>query len=301
MTDTSAPAVAQAPFGGVLSIIWSPRAYLDFAFVMVEFALGTFYFVFLVTILSVGVSLVWTFVGLPILVFALIASRSLATMDCGITESLTGTQTPRLLVLVRLESGLMRRLIAVLADGDSWRSVLFLLFRFPLGVFGFCVVISLVSSSLWMIWQPVIVAAGVHTNWGIWQIDAVWKGFLFVIPGLLLLPLALWATVGVALLLAGSSRWMIGRVGQDAMRQMVLRSLSGGRSLEGPSLLREMQIFHGYSVDLTATKVYGTLLGLESAGLVQRTAAAADAAAAAGLELYSLTARGEEAAAVPIA
>jgi hypothetical protein len=299
MTDSSAPALAPAPLGGVLGIIWRPRAYLAFAYVVIEFALGTFYFTFLVTVLSVGLSLAWTFIGLPILVFALVASRSLATMDCGLTESLTGTQTPRLRVLVRPESGLLRRLMAVLTDGDSWRSVLFLLFRFPLGVLGFCVVVSLVGTSLWMIWQPVIVAVGVHSDWGIWHIDAVWKGLLFVVPGLILLPLALWTTVGMAQLLAGSSRWMIGRMGQAVMRQMVLRTLAGGHRLDGPSLLRELEIFHGYSVDLTVTKVYGTLLGLESGGLVQRTAAAADGAGE-SVWIYSLTARGEEAVAVPI-
>jgi Putative sensor len=297
MTDTLAPA-RSGP--GVVSILWDPRPYLALAYILVEFALGTFYFTFLVTVLAVGLSLVWTFVGLAVLVFALIASRSLAAMDCSLTEALTGRPMPRLTVLTRPESGFWRRLFAVLTDGDSWRSVFFLLVRFPLGVFGFCVAVTLFSTSLWMIWQPVIVAVGVHTDWGIWQIDRVWEGLLFVVPGLLLYPLALWAAVGIASLFAESTHWMIGRVSQNAMRQMVLRALSGGRSLDGPSLLRELQIFHGNSRDLTATKVYGTVLGLEAAGLVARTAGPAGDSGEEGLERYSLTASGEQVAAGPI-
>ena len=282
------------PYGGPFSILWTPRAYLAFAYVIVEFALGTFYFTFLVTILSVGLSLAWTFVGLFIMVVAVVASRSLAIMDCGITEALTGTDTPRLRVLDRPEGGVLKRSLAVLTDWESWRSVLFLLARFPLGTFAFCVAVTLLSSSLWMITLPLTVALGAHNDWGIWQIDRVWEGALFVLPGLLLLPLALWATVGVAKLLADSTHWMIGRIGQNAMRHMVLRVLSGGRSLDGPTLLRELLVFHGYSLDLTATKVYGTLLGLESAGLVVRTAPATEVG---GYELYSLTDRGDEVAA----
>ena len=288
MSESLAPAQAR---GGVLGVLWSGRAYLAVAYVLAEFALGTFYFVFLVTVLSVGLSLVWTFVGLAVVVGGLVASRSLAALDCALAETLTGREMPRLPVLMRPESGFWRRLLAVLADADSWRSVVFLLFRFPLGVFGFCFVVSLFGSSLWMIWQPLIVAVGVHTDWVFWQIDAVWKGFLFVVPGLLLLPLSLWAAVGMALFLAESGRWMIGRVSQSAMRQRVLRALAGGRSLNGPNLLSELQIFHGYSIDFTATKVYGTLLGLQGAGLVEAEAGAE------GLELYRLTERGREAAA----
>jgi hypothetical protein len=281
--------VMAQPRGGALGVLWSRRAYLAVAYVLAEFALGTFSFVFLVTILSVGLSLAWTFVGLAVVVGGLLAARSLAALDCALAESLTGKEMPRVPVLTRPQSGFWRRLLAVLADGDSWRSVLFLLFRFPLGVFGFSVVVGLVASSLWMIWQPLIVAVGVHTDSIVWHIDTVWKGALFVVPGLLLLPLSLWAAVGLAAFLAESGRWMVGRVSQTAMRRMVLCSLSGSRGQDGPSLLNGLQLFHGYSLDFTATKVYGTLLGLLGAGLVE-VEVRAD-----GLELYRLTDLGREA------
>jgi hypothetical protein len=142
-----------------------------------------------------------------------------------------------------------------------------------------------------MIWQPLVVAVAVHSDWIIWHIDTVWKGALFVVPRLLLLPLSLWAAIGMAAFLAESGRWMVGRVSQTALRRLVLCTLSGARGLDGPSLLTELQIFHGYSIDFTATKVYGTLLGLLGAGLVE-VEASAD-----GLELYHLTARGREAVA----
>jgi hypothetical protein len=277
--------------GGALGVLWNGRAYLAIAYVLAEFALGTFYFVFLVTVLSVGLSLVWTFVGLAVVVGGLVASRSLAALDCALAEAFTGKEMPRVPVLMRPDSGFWRRLVAVLADADSWRSVVFLLFRFPLGVFGFSVVVGLVASSLWMIWQPLIVAVGVHSDWIVWHIDTVWKGALFVVPGLLLLPLSLWAAVGMAAFLAESGRWMVGRVGQTAMRRMVLCALSGARGLDGPSLLTELQVFHGYSVDFTATKLYGTLVGLQSAGLVEAEAGAD------GQELYRLTSQGREAVA----
>jgi len=53
----------------------------------------------------------------------------------------------------------------------------------------------------------------------------------------------------------------------------------------GPGGVRVLQLFHGDSMDLTATKVYGTLLGLESAGIVAH-------AEHDGVECYTLTPQG---------
>ncbi len=265
----------------MLGVLWSDKTYRDLLYILVEFPLGIFYFTFVVTVLSVGLSLVWTFVGFAIIVFALVVCRSLTLFECRMAELLTGHQMPSVPVLATSELGFWPRIWAILKDRESWMSMLYLFLRFPASLIAFCVMVSLVSGSIWAILQPLVIAFGVHSDWGAWHIDTVGEGFLFVLPGLVLLPLSLHVSRALATWLADSTRWIVGRVSAGQMRELVLRALADGRGRSGETLIRELQLFHGYSVDLTATKVYGTLLGLESAGLVAH-------AEREGVEIYTL-------------
>jgi hypothetical protein len=261
---------------------------------IVELPLATFSFTFVVTVLAVGVSLAWTLVGLPILVAALIVSRSLTRLECGLAARLSGREMPRVDVMATPTGGFWHRLIAVLKDGESWKTVVFLLVRFPLATAAFSIAISLVSAALWAMAQPLtaplMAAVGAPQTYGSWRVDTVWEGMLFVPGGILLLFLSLHAVNGLVWLMAGSIHWMIGRIGHLRMRREVLRTLAGNRVLEGATVLFELRLFNGYSADLDPTKVYATLLGLTAAGMVQSLESD-------GVEWFCLTPQGEDAAA----
>ncbi len=119
---------------------------------------------------------------------------------------------------------------------------------------------------------------------------------LFVPGGVLLLFLSLHAVHGIVWLMAESTRWMIGRMSHSRMRTEVLRALAHGRVLDGATLLHELRLFNGYSADLTSTKVYATLLGLTSAGLVQSVETGDTASG--NVQWFTLTPQGERAAEV---
>jgi len=122
----------------------------------------------------------------------------------------------------------------------------------------------------------------------------VWEGMLFVPGGVLLLFLSLHAVHGIVWLMAESTRWMIGRMSHSRMRTEVLRALAHGRVLDGATLLHELRLFNGYSADLTSTKVYATLLGLTSAGLVQSVETGDTASG--NVQWFTLTPQGERVA-----
>lgn len=292
MSSTVAPGRSPAA-PGLFAVLWNGRTYLDLLYLVVEAPLATFSFVFVVTVMAVGLSLAWTFIGLPILVLGLVVSRSLVRLECSLVERLTGHRMPRVDVVAAPQGSFWHRTWSILKDRDSWLGIVFHLVRFPVSLVAFCIVLALVGGSVWAIAQPLIAPlmawVGSPQEWGAWTVDTVWEGLLFVPGGVLLLFLSLHAVNGMAWLMAASGRLLIGRIGHLRMRRQVVRVLAGERVLDGASLLHELCLYNGYSVDLSPTKVYATLLGLQSAGLVRSEESA-------GVEWFSLTPQGEQAA-----
>lgn len=270
-------------------VLWDPKTYLGCGYLVLEFALATFYFVFLVTVLSVGISLVWTFLGIPVLFFALVMARTFSDFEARLAEQLGGLRMPRVSSVPEPGRGFWARMFSLLTDGDSWLCMLNLLVRFPLATIAFSVAVSLIGGGLWGMTMWIPVALGYHEDWGVWQLDTVPEALIFVIPGAVLFFLSLYVVRGLVWLLGQTTRVLVGRMSHYRRRDAVLGALAGERVLDGPSLLRELEFYHGYSVDLTPASVYATLVDLGQAGMVEATTAD-------GVQWFRLTGQGEEAA-----
>lgn len=55
----------------VLGVFLKPGSYLNILYLLLAFLLGIFYFVYLITGFSIGLSLLYLFIGLPFLLLAL--------------------------------------------------------------------------------------------------------------------------------------------------------------------------------------------------------------------------------------
>jgi hypothetical protein len=207
-----------------------------------------------------------------------------------IAEQLTGLPMPQVTAVPDPGRGFWRRMFSLLVDGDSWLCLLSLLLRFLLATFAFSVAVSLIGGGLWGMFLWVPVALGYQQDFGVWQLDTVPEALIFVVPGLVVFFLSLYVVRGLVWLLAQLSRVMVGRMSHARRRDAVLRALAGGRVLDGPSLLHELQLYHGYSADLTPAAVYATLVALGQAGMVESTSAG-------GAQWFRLTPQGEGAVA----
>src|SRR3954451_13972267 len=76
----------------VLSDLVRPRTYRRILYLLLAFPLGTAYFCFLVTILSTGLGLAITLVGIPVLIGALFAWRAMAQLERRLVGSLLDTE-----------------------------------------------------------------------------------------------------------------------------------------------------------------------------------------------------------------
>ncbi len=145
--------LAEAGFFGVLAC---RQTYLNLAYLMLTFPLGIFYFVLVVTGLSLGVGLSIIGIGLLILLAVLMATRGLANW-----ERLLGTWFLGALIPPpepRPESW-EHPLIALkkyLTDIYTWKSLAYFLVKFPLAIATFVVLVFLTSFTVALISAPLI-------------------------------------------------------------------------------------------------------------------------------------------------
>lgn len=158
----SAPSFLGAP---VAASTWKRTA---FALVMLPF--GVIGFTFVVTGLSVGLGLIITLLGLPIVWFTLAVSRWLGRGQAAwITTMLDMPIEPAGPPVARDPDRWLSRMQAGITDGSAWRAVGYWLLALPLGVLEFTVAVTGWSIAL----------GGVTASawwWALPDPDFLWEG-----------------------------------------------------------------------------------------------------------------------------
>lgn len=100
-------------------------------------------FVYIVPMISLGAALSVTMIGLPVLAGALAGSRGFGSMERTRTRNFLGEDVGAPQPIVGKRPGTVAWLVAALSDGNAWRTVLYLLIRFPWGIVTFVVTLVL--------------------------------------------------------------------------------------------------------------------------------------------------------------
>ncbi|TVL93593.1 sensor histidine kinase [Streptomyces sp. SAJ15] len=145
------PAVLRAPFEG--------RAWREFLYLLLSLPMAVVSFTYAIAMLSLGVGLLITFLGIPVLGVALAGCRGL-----GVVERVRARALLRLDVAepepVRVASrkkgsgGVVGWVVALLKSGTSWRHVLYAILHFPWAIFGFVVSVTLWTLGWTMLTYP---------------------------------------------------------------------------------------------------------------------------------------------------
>ncbi|GCE04501.1 sensor domain-containing protein [Dictyobacter aurantiacus] len=146
-------------------------------YLLLSFPLGIIYFVILVVGLSVGLGTVIVWIGLPILLLTLLAIRGIAIMERDLAANLLQMPMPYIPPRQPVEGKgkLLRWLRGSLSDAVTWKSMIYMLLKFPLGIISFVLVVTLPLIALGMTLEPLIyllnlfidglvAAAGHHTH-----------------------------------------------------------------------------------------------------------------------------------------
>jgi hypothetical protein len=193
------------------------QAYLNVFYLVVAFPLGVFYFVFLVTGLSLGLSTLIIWVGIPILLLVSIGWATLASLERYMTIHWLKEDISLSTSLLKKSSDILTRIKGLFADPLTWKGMIYLFLKFPLGIATFVVMIVMVSLTLVFLTAPITYKflpdfqAGISLGSALpaWQIDSMYDALIGMFLGLVLWPLTLQVTNGLAWAHAKFARLML--------------------------------------------------------------------------------------------
>jgi signal transduction histidine kinase len=146
--------LARNPLTAAFAPVANPRTWTGAVYLLIGFAIGIGEFVFLVTGLALGFGLSIVIVGIPLLFAVVAASRALAAMDRTLVNGLLGGNIPTPPAHRYGEGPLLQRVRAVLTASTTWRSIGWLMLRFPLSLISFVVPAVMVGGAVMLAVEP---------------------------------------------------------------------------------------------------------------------------------------------------
>ncbi|MCD6597210.1 MAG: sensor domain-containing protein [Bacteroidales bacterium] len=126
-------------------IIAKPEPWLNILYNLISFPLGIFYFVFLLTGIVLGLSLLIIWIGIVILLFMMLIwwylsvfERELAILFCRV----------KIAAMKREEDegkSIWSKFVLHLKQPVTWKGLLFLFMKFPIGILQFVITVTLIS------------------------------------------------------------------------------------------------------------------------------------------------------------
>jgi hypothetical protein len=193
-----------------LGVLTDRQTYLNLLYLLTAFPLGIVYLVVLLLGFSLGIGLLVTLVGIPILLATIVGSTYLATFERLQARHLLGVEIETPTRVVEGE-GLWPAVRSYLVARSTWLGLLFLLAKFPLGVASFVVLATLFGVTVGLLTAPLYYdVPGVGIDLGFWAVTtlpgalaAAVVGLVLVVVGLHVLNVFAWASGRLASFLLG--------------------------------------------------------------------------------------------------
>lgn len=203
--------------GKFFRVMGSGQAYLNLIYLGAAFPLGILYFILLVSGLSIGISLAIIWVGIPILLLVGAGWWVLASFERFTAIHLLKEDVPEMARPSVEGTDIWTRFKGYLSNPVTWKSLAYLFMKFPLGIVTFVVLVTLVSLTLALLTMPLTYEFLPHVTPGIfigpgasvWEIDSLGDALLCTLIGLMLWPMTLHITNGLAWAHAKFARVML--------------------------------------------------------------------------------------------
>ena len=211
------------------------QSYRNILYLLLGLPLGTLYFTVLVTVTSVGLSLiVLALVGIPLLIGLWYVIRSLMSFERGLAMLLLGVDIAPLPAAPRVAGGLWKRFVALWSDRGTWRGIQYLLFRFPAGIATFTIAVTLTATSLAMAFAPTYMWTSDDLTWADRTFDPFPWSFALVLVGIVLFFVSLHVMNALAFVCGGWARSSLGdtappasKIGDVERNDLTTRSVAG--------------------------------------------------------------------------
>ena len=207
MTQTS-----QAVDRDLLDLLFGPatdsQTYLKLLYLLLGFPLGIAYFIFLICGLSLGAGLMVIFVGIPILVGVFFACVGLGAFERSMAQSMLHLSIPAP-PRPAPAPGVWPKLKALFGNPATWKSLLYLLLKFPFGTAAFVVLVTAFSLSVGLILAPLTYST-LTIDFGFWQVHSKDEATVCCLVGVALLLVSFHLVNGLAFVWGRFAQMMLG-------------------------------------------------------------------------------------------
>ncbi len=208
-----------------LDVPFRAQTYRNLAYLALAFPLGLAYFVGVTTGLSMGVGLLVTLVGVPILLLTLVGTTMLAGFEANLARWLLGmeVQAPRAFEDVTDGSmpadleGLLAGLKRFLTAPTTWTSLVLVLLKFVLGIVAFVALTVLGTLVVTMLGAPLIYdVAGITYHIGPYLVDTPAEVAVVAVGGLVSFFVGLHLLNGLARLFGEMTATLLGDTSESS-------------------------------------------------------------------------------------
>jgi len=175
--------------GNYFGVVAEGQTYLNVIYLLLAFPLGLFYFIFLVVGLSLGVGLLIIWVGLLVLVMVFAGSWIFAQLERVLTNGLLRENIEAPPAHTPPDS-IWERVRGHLANPVTWKSMLYLFMKFPIGVVSFVLTVAGIA-----VGGSLLAAPFTYQEWdyvvGDWHMNTMNDAMLAFLLGVVITPLIL--------------------------------------------------------------------------------------------------------------
>ncbi len=176
----------------LFNVFIRPQTYLNLVYLFLTFPLGLTYFIILVTGISLGIGLLIIWVGFLILAAVLALSWAFTIFERQLAINLLRVQIQQRPSTTVPGETILHQLKRLVTNSQTWKGMLYLFLKFPLGTITFSVAVALLSLSFGLILAPLLYQY-VPMNFFYFQVDNLSLTLTLMVIGIFLLPLSLYA------------------------------------------------------------------------------------------------------------
>jgi hypothetical protein len=185
------------------------QTYLNILYLLLAFPLGLAYFIILVTGFSLGFGLAVIWIGLLILALMVAVWWIMAVVERQLAIWLLHEQVPPMSRPTSSGQDLWARAKSHLANPVTWKSLVYLFVKFPLGILSFVVVVTCLSLSAGLIAAPFLHPYGA-LELGVWRIESQSQAWFVAVIGVVVALLSMHLMNGLAWVSGRLARLMLG-------------------------------------------------------------------------------------------
>src|SRR5947209_8284276 len=147
-------------------VFWEQQSYINMLYLFISFPLGLTYFVLLVAGIATGLSTSIIWIGVPILMGLMSMWWQLAAFERSMAQQMLHVSIPPMSYPFPRQRTFWQKLQDQLRDSMTWKTLGFLLLKFPMGIFYFIIVLTLpivsiavaaVSLVIWLLTAPFVI------------------------------------------------------------------------------------------------------------------------------------------------